>query len=301
MVPQGAPNYRIRQYNKNAQMAFVTWTKDLKIGIDFIDADHKVLVELLNQVDACIAAREESATLGSALNALLEYARHHFRREELLLELCAFPEIDRHRVEHKRLASELAEFNRRFAESPDAVETDYARAFLHRWFVDHLRHHDAAFRDACRDHYDAAMQAAAVRFGTSEGRPPRSDWSGLKVLVIDDNPHFRELAATILKTAGAGEVTGVASAAAGLAHWKSHGADVVLCDWLMDRTDGIQFAAQAGVRAARAIVLVTGFGDEAFRQRAAAAGIRHFLEKPITAKALLETVARAVADDKGKN
>lgn len=282
-------------------MAFVTWTKDLTLGIDFVDADHRVLVELLNQVDACIAAREESATLGSALNALLEYARHHFRREELLLELCAFPEIDRHRAEHERLTSELADVNRRFAESPDAVEADDARAFLHRWFVDHLRNHDAAFRDACRDRADAAALAAAVRFGTLEGPPPRPDWSGLKVLVIDDNPHFRELAATILKTAGVGEVTGVESASAGLAHWKSRGADVVLCDWLMDRTDGIQLATQAGIEAARAIVLVSGFGDEAFRKRAVAVGIRHFLEKPITAKALLETVARVAVDNKRKN
>lgn len=282
-------------------MAFVTWTKDLTLGVDFIDADHKVLVELLNQVDACIAAREESATLGSALNALLEYARHHFRREELLLELCAFPEIVRHRAEHERLASELADFNRQFVETPDAIEADSAGAFLHRWFVDHLRNHDTAFRDACRDRADAATQAAAVRFGVLAGPTPRSDWSGLKVLVIDDNPHFRDLAATILKTAGVGDVTSVASASAGLAHWESQGADVVLCDWLMDRMDGIQFATQVGIRAARAIVLVTGFGDEAFRKRAATAGIRHFLEKPITAKALLEAVARVAATDKSKD
>lgn len=298
MTPQGAPNYRKITTTRTQQMASITWSKDLALGIDFIDADHRVLVELLNQVDACIAAREESATLGSALNALLEYARHHFRREELLLELCAFPDLARHRDEHTRLSAELADVNRRFAESPDAVEIEIARAFLHRWFVDHLRSHDAAFRNTCRDHADAATRVAAVRFGAAEGPPLRPDWGGLKVLVIDDNPHFRELAATILKTAGVGDVTSVASASAGLAHWKSHGADVVLCDWLMDRMDGIQFATQAGVQAARAIVLVTGFGDEAFRKRAAAAGIRHFLEKPITAKGLLETVARVVTSDK---
>lgn len=298
MTPLGAPNYRIIKTIRTQQMASITWSKDLALGIDFIDDDHRILVELLNQVDACIAAREESATLGSALNALLEYARHHFRREELLLELCVFPGLARHRDEHTRLSAELAEVNRRFAESPDAVEIESARAFLHRWFVDHLHSHDEAFRNICHDHADAATQAAAVRFGPTEGPPPRPDWGGLKVLIIDDNPHFRELAATILKTAGVGGVTGVASAAEGLAHWKAHGADVVLCDWLMDRMDGIQFATQAGAQAARAIVLVTGFGDEAFRKRAAAAGIRHFLEKPITAKGLLEMAARVAARDK---
>ncbi len=50
-------------------MAAIVWTPQLEIGIPFVDADHRVLVKLLNQVDENITAFEDSATLGSVRGA----------------------------------------------------------------------------------------------------------------------------------------------------------------------------------------------------------------------------------------
>jgi len=46
-------------------MDFVTWTNEFKVGVPFVDADHRILVDLINQANACIDKREETATLAS--------------------------------------------------------------------------------------------------------------------------------------------------------------------------------------------------------------------------------------------
>jgi|GEM_PF-6791975 hypothetical protein len=39
-------------------------TKDLAVGIPFVDSNHQALVSLLNLVEACIDARDETFVLG---------------------------------------------------------------------------------------------------------------------------------------------------------------------------------------------------------------------------------------------
>lgn len=55
----------------------VEWSKDLETGVTFVDADHKVLINLLNQVNNCIEEHEDTSVLGSVLDALVEYTDYH--------------------------------------------------------------------------------------------------------------------------------------------------------------------------------------------------------------------------------
>jgi len=60
------------------------WNSNFIVGIDFIDEQHKKLVELLNKVIAQFITGNDRQANEAALTELIEYARYHFDEEEKL-------------------------------------------------------------------------------------------------------------------------------------------------------------------------------------------------------------------------
>ena len=99
-------------------MAYLNWSADLETGIELVDQDHKVLVDLLNQVFDCLDDNERAVTLGSVLNALADYTQYHFTREERLMEAAHFPNVESHKTFHKALMGRTLEFKAAHARDP---------------------------------------------------------------------------------------------------------------------------------------------------------------------------------------
>ena len=118
--------------------------------------------------------------------------------------------------------------------------------------------------------------------------------SGVKVLVVDDEPDARELIKWIL-TRSKAEVTVAASAAEGLAILKTHRPDVMISDIGMPGKDGYQFirevrnlpAIHGGKTPAIALTAFAGSGD---RTRALIAGYQMHLSKPVETHELIATI-----------
>jgi hemerythrin-like metal-binding protein len=275
-------------------MANSKWAPELEIGIPFVDADHKVLVNLLDQTETCINQNEETTLLGSMLSALAEYVSYHFAREEKLFEGCGYDGADFHIKIHRDLEAEVLLLCRRFEDDPQSVEVGEVHDFLHDWLVEHIVGHDFAFRGACIGNEDAIAAAAAMPFftGGGDGAGTLPEWDSLRVLVVDDNPNMLNIVETILRIGGVKNIELTASAAEGLALLVKRPADVVLCDWVMEDMNGAEFARRAAAMESGAkVVLLTGYSVDVVRQRSAGAGISGYLEKPITAAGLLEMMA----------
>ncbi|MFA7430126.1 MAG: bacteriohemerythrin [Rhodospirillaceae bacterium] len=278
----------------------IKWSSQLETGISIIDRDHKVLVDLLNQVAAVIGDNEERAILGSVLNSLSEYTHYHFSREEKLQEVAGYPGLEAHRRRHVVLSSQVDDIRSRYRDEPESVQGDEVRAFLRTWLVEHILKEDMNYRAICAAHPQAVVAAEAIRFGDEpvEGnnnsvvrKAATVNWSTLKVLVVEDNRNFQLIISTILRSLGVRSITAADSGAAGLGSLHGGGKfDLVLSDWRMEEMDGLEF-----VRAARAagvttpIIMMTGYSDDVVREQARAAGVNAFLEKPITARGFLET------------
>ncbi len=92
------------------------------VQIDFIDYDHKILVEYALKLNQLIKKLDEQYALtlideiGILLNDLYQYAVEHFDREELFMEKYDLPHVDVHKIEHKRildiLSNAITEFQR---------------------------------------------------------------------------------------------------------------------------------------------------------------------------------------------
>lgn len=272
----------------------VKWSKALETGVTFVDADHKVLINLLNQANDCIDQREESTVLGSVLDALVEYTDYHFLREEKMMHLSGYKGIDGHKAIHRALSGQVRTIYTDYQADSSAVDPIDVRDFLNSWLAEHIMGHDFAYRDACIDNTAATRAANEVKFLGDQGNTTFTDWDNIRVMLVDDNANFRRLIRTILKAVGVNNMQMVESAGEGLSKLSQRPADVVLCDWMMDEMNGTEFARQVQVlELPTRVVMLTGLSSDVLKERSTDLNVMGYLEKPIKARLLLETIAKA--------
>ena len=119
--------------------------------------------------------------------------------------------------------------------------------------------------------------------------------TGVRVLVVDDQPDERELLSTILHDQGA-VVTVAASVREALAMLADPLPEVVVSDIAMPGEDGYALIRQLRERwpqtAGIPAVAVTAHARAEDRAHALAAGFRHYVPKPVDSTRLVRTVAR---------
>jgi two-component system phosphate regulon response regulator PhoB len=117
------------------------------------------------------------------------------------------------------------------------------------------------------------------------------------VLVVDDDPDIRDIAAIKLTQAGLRVLT-EADGDAGLAAALDQAPDVLLLDWMMPRLTGIEVCARLREHAQTAqtpIILLTAKAQEADIERGFAAGANDYIVKPFSPRELVARVTAALA------
>lgn len=284
-------------------MPYIEWQDWMTVGVPLVDADHKLLLDLINQVHDCLGKPEETINLGSILAALCDYTDYHFQREEKLQETVGYPGLVGHRAMHASLTDQVNEINRRFLAQPASVRGIDVLTFLERWLINHIINQDMAFRPYALGNGAAEATAReAVTMGQLRGETPAvaPNWSEFSILVVDDNVNFLTLMETVLLGVGAVKVRTAQSAALGLEYLAANAVDIVVVDRFMIGMDGFEFLAalrksQDPIVAQTGVLMISGRGDEETMRRALRTGADEFLEKPLSAKDLLAAMARIVA------
>lgn len=117
----------------------------------------------------------------------------------------------------------------------------------------------------------------------------------LRVLLVEDHPDARESLQALLELDGHAVQT-AADGKDGLARFETFQPEVVLVDIGLPGMDGYEWARRVRARPGAAgvlLVALTGYGREADRAKAAAAGFDHHLTKPVSYAELAATLARA--------
>jgi two-component system, chemotaxis family, chemotaxis protein CheY len=119
--------------------------------------------------------------------------------------------------------------------------------------------------------------------------------SGINVLIVEDNLHFRTLIRTILQTVGFENVEEARDGAEAFEVLSSFEAHLAIIDWKMDGQDGLEC-----VRRIRTdedspnkflpIIMVTGYTEESLAKAARDVGVNDFLGKPISAQSLMSRI-----------
>lgn len=118
---------------------FFQWDKDkLTVFVEQMDAEHQVLIDLMNTLHREHEAGAGKDAVGRALTALVDYTVKHFADEEAYMESVDFPGIGTHKAIHKSLLEKLEAYGAEFA-AGDGTLTDEFFGFLKQWLVAHIQ------------------------------------------------------------------------------------------------------------------------------------------------------------------
>jgi len=120
------------------------WHDVYSVKISMIDAQHKVLVDLINQLHQAMMNRTGRERLGTILAGLIQYTRGHFAAEEGLLQANQYPDLANHKVEHERFTKSIQDFEAKFQRNDLALTIDVMN-FLKDWLIKHIKGVDARY------------------------------------------------------------------------------------------------------------------------------------------------------------
>ena len=115
------------------------WTDQLRIGVDAIDRDHQIIATMTNRILNHLADPEE---LNDALHELVDFAALHFRREEVIMATCSYPDIVAHSAEHQRHLTQLKDIADLALKHGDAETQIQVNDILRDWLFEHIMNAD---------------------------------------------------------------------------------------------------------------------------------------------------------------
>lgn len=130
-------------------MLFV-WDDSCETGVTEIDQDHKVLVNLINDLYEAMQDGSGGALLLPIFSALKHYTETHFAKEEGFMVECDAPDQENHFQEHRMMVEKLADLERRHRKGEAAISLQ-TLTFLRDWLKNHICAVDQAMASQLRD------------------------------------------------------------------------------------------------------------------------------------------------------
>ncbi|MBU1566838.1 MAG: bacteriohemerythrin [Proteobacteria bacterium] len=118
------------------------WDSRLKVGSEIIDNQHKVLFDLIKDLNNAIQVGASVRVVNILLGVLRDYALQHFQTEEDFFEKHA--EYKDHCLEHYTLIKRLNEFILDFRNNR-MLDDKTPASFLEDWLYDHIELYDLPY------------------------------------------------------------------------------------------------------------------------------------------------------------
>ena len=125
----------------------VVWADAYSVGVAAMDAQHKKLVGMINQLADCHAGRDRtsSETFHQVLRAMFEYTQVHFRAEETYLQEIGYPQRAAHLGEHDAFVEKMTAYSMAAADGTHDCAGAYR--YLKEWLLAHILSSDMKYRD----------------------------------------------------------------------------------------------------------------------------------------------------------
>lgn len=150
-------------------MAAMVWNDSYSVGNAVLDSDHRILINLTNQLYDAVDTGQSREVVGSVLNVLVEYVEHHFRREEAILAQAGFPSLDKHKLMHHGLEKQVYDIRDRWHAGERMALDDEVLELLKKWLTDHILVSDKGYSSwIAETAIDSPVRGAVGGKGVSE-------------------------------------------------------------------------------------------------------------------------------------
>jgi len=142
-------------------MTLLIWDKRLSVGTPSIEAQHRLLVEALNELHSAVMRGEPRSVTGLLLRTLIAYTRNHHVAEEGLMARVGYPELRQHRALHHELMESLETQLAHVDQGKGVVGIEFLH-FLRDWLTNHIQKVDRAYLPWILRHTTSQARAASV-------------------------------------------------------------------------------------------------------------------------------------------
>lgn len=132
-------------------MSLIVWNDSLKVGLNEIDSQHKVLVDLLNQLFDAMQAGKSKEVVGKVIIELTNYTITHFSNEERYFRQFGYADMEEHMLAHKSFINKIKGFRDDFQSGNVSVSTEMMR-YLKDWIVKHINGTDTKYVEFFKSH-----------------------------------------------------------------------------------------------------------------------------------------------------
>ena len=133
-------------FPEDSSEVLLEWSDQLSVGIQEIDEQHKVLVDLLNQLHQAILHHHGGEVTGQIMDQLCEYTKIHFAVEESILRILDYPDYANHKKHHEQLLTQVQDLRTKMESGDHSISFELLH-FLKKWLTIHIMEEDNAYID----------------------------------------------------------------------------------------------------------------------------------------------------------
>lgn len=129
-----------------ADYDLIVWNERLVTGIDKIDEQHQILVNLFNEANTKLTVNNNTEFLEQITRDMLSYALYHFENEEELMQKYSYfkdtiEDMNTHIRQHRSFSAKVVAV-RNDIKAGILISREDLLSFLNNWLIDHILNTD---------------------------------------------------------------------------------------------------------------------------------------------------------------
>ncbi len=132
-------------------MPFMQWEQEYSVNIQSIDAQHKKMIDMINELYDFVKEGSERERLNETFLRLSVYTVKHFIYEETLFKKYGYADLTEHKRKHDELAERLTEFHKKYSVQKEEISEELLDFFKEAMF-EHITKCDRKYIEYMSDH-----------------------------------------------------------------------------------------------------------------------------------------------------
>ena len=128
-------------------MEYVNWSDKYLLALPEIDAQHKGLFSIINELWICVIKSGSKENMAELIDRLEDYTRTHFAEEETLLREHQYPaaKLDEHIRQHQEFVAKIDWARGKLLNEPSSALQ--LLSFLREWLAGHINGSDRQYAE----------------------------------------------------------------------------------------------------------------------------------------------------------
>ena len=125
-------------------MALLEWNPSFSVDVPEMDAEHKKLISLVNELNDAMKAGKAKDEMDRIFGELATYTQTHFASEERFMQKVGYPDLAKQKAEHQALLKQVTDFKAEY-DAGKAMITVKLMGFLRDWVRNHIQKSDKEY------------------------------------------------------------------------------------------------------------------------------------------------------------